>query len=383
MGATTELLDSQRVSDAGVASGSHLRESGLCESVALAGSPAGSEPALSVAPSDVRLEVGAACRETLDLPCYHPSNDCVGYGLPNGRIVAFDVADATRMPIPDQRVGLVFGSPPYLGARTYGIGAQRGLKDWVDFMLAVTREGLRVSRGLVCWVVAGCTENKVYQPGPEALLYEAWRAGIECWRPACWHKVDPITGGGTGQPGSGGKQWLRSDWEYVLAFKNLGPLPYADPTFQKRAPKYGPGGTIRTRHKDGSRVMRAFKQPGYVNPGNAIAAGIGEDEASGIVRARVGGGHQGDAECHESEAPFPEALASFFIRGWCAQGDWVYDPFSGSGTTAVVAGYHNRNGFGTDIRLSQVDLASRRMARRLAGNRACPSLAKLRDGGAA
>lgn len=64
-------------------------------------------------------------------------------------------ADATRLPLADKSVDLVFGSPPYLDARTYGIGAVRNLNQWTDWMMEVTREAVRVSRGLVLWVVAG------------------------------------------------------------------------------------------------------------------------------------------------------------------------------------------------------------------------------------
>lgn len=281
-----------------------------------------------------------------------------GRDLDNGCMVSFDVGDATKSDLADQCVDLVFGSPPYLKARTYGIGAQRGMNEWLELMIAATREGLRVSRGLVIWVIAGTTKGACYTPAPEGLMYTAWRAGIQLYRPACWHKVDPTTGGGSGGPGSGGKQWLRSDWEYVIAFKPKGKLPWADPVFQRRLCKYQPGGKIRTRQEDGSRDPRDYKNPKYANPGN-------------VVKARVGGGHMGDKELYENEAPFPEGLPAFFIQGWCPPKGWVYDPFSGSGTTAVMAGYHGRNGFGTDLRLNQVELSVKRLVRRIREGRAC------------
>lgn len=280
--------------------------------------------------------------------------------LPNACRISFAVGNALSIPLASQSADLVFGSPPYLNARTYGIDAGRNLDDWIEFMLACTREGLRVSRGLVLWVVSGTTEDKSYQPGPEGLMYQASRAGIEMWTPACWYKVDPDTGGGCGQPGSGGKQWLRRDWEYVLAFKNPGPLPWADPLFQRIAPKYKPGGAIRTRTKDGSRQPRAFRQPSYANPGN-------------VIKARVGGGHQGDKENHETDAPFPERLPLFFVQGFCRPGGLVVDPFNGSGTTAVMAGYHGRNAIGFDLRPCQVALSLRRLDRRIFEGRSCVS----------
>ncbi len=56
----------------------------------------------------------------------------------------FEIADAVRLPLPDRSVDLVLGSPPYVDARTYGIGAQRQCQEWVDWMLLVTAEACRV-----------------------------------------------------------------------------------------------------------------------------------------------------------------------------------------------------------------------------------------------
>lgn len=275
---------------------------------------------------------------------------------PNGCTARFEQGDATHIVSRDQTFDAVIGSPPYLAARTYGIEADRAMAEWVSFMLACTREALRVSKGLVLWVVAGTTEKNVYQPGPEALLYKAWEAGIELWRPLIWHKVDE-KGGGCGTPGSGGKQWFRCDWEYVLAFKRHGPLPWADPLFHCRPPKFKPGGAMRNRQKDGSRELQPFTNPTWANPGN-------------VIRARVGGGHMGDDECHESEAPFPEKLAAQLIQATCPVGGTVFDPFSGSGTTVCEAVKWARNGVGCDLRESQVEIGGRRLHRRIEEERA-------------
>lgn len=279
--------------------------------------------------------------------------------IPLDNLVAeFHQGDATRLPLFDQSVDLVLGSPHYLEARTYGIAADEPLQEWLRTMVEATDEALRVSRGLVLWVLAGT--GKLYIPGPEALLIEMYRRGVEVYRPAIWWKVDAETGGGSGIPGSGGKDWLRNDWEYVLAFKNRGDLPYAEPRWQKIPPKCPPGGFIRNRSKDGSRTLRNPADPKYVNPGNFFK----------VVMARVGGGHIGDKEAHETDAPYPEKLAQFFINGYCPLGGTVCDPFSGSGTTVCEAIKAGRNGIGFDLRESQVQLAERRLLRRIAEGRA-------------
>jgi hypothetical protein len=84
------------------------------------------------------------------------------------------------------------------------------------------------------------------------------------------------------------------------------------------------------------------------------------DSCSSVVKCNVGGGVMGHRLAHVNEAPFPEALAAFFVRSCCPPDGLVLDPFSGSGTTASVCRQHNRNCIGLDLRESQVELAKRR-----------------------
>ena len=70
----------------------------------------------------------------------------------------------------------------------------------------------------------------------------------------------------------------------------------------------------------------------------------------------------GSQHAHLNEAPFPEALAEFFVRSFCPPGGIVLDPHLGSGTTLAVAMKHGRDGIGIDIRESQIELTTRRLA---------------------
>jgi hypothetical protein len=308
--------------------------------------------------------------------------------------------------LPEASVDLVMGSPPYLDARTYGIDAVYNCREWIDWMLRVTAAAVRVSRGLVLWVVAGVQRQNCYWPGPEGLLYRWWEQGGECWAPCVWWKVDEDDGG-TGIPGSGGnvpgKRWLRKDWEYVLCFKRAGNIPYDHPEEMGHAPivaevggemsnrtvdglrvngrvaadpwRTGNEPGIGGRHKDGRKKARKGRDvidapggtngdgtrgdnvlrpmPAIANPGNVLPL---------IVKARVGGGHMGHPLCHENEAPYPEELARFFIKCYSPPGGMVCDPFSGSGTTISEAVALGRRGIACDLRESQVELTRRRMA---------------------
>lgn len=302
-------------------------------------------------------------------------------------------ADATRIPLADDSVSLTMTSPPYMDARTYGINAHRNCEDWIAWMLPIVRELVRVTVGPVIVNCGGVTRDRTYWPGCEGLLYRAWQDGIGCYRPAYWYRV--------GIPGSGGKDWLRADVEYCLCFKRPGALPHFDVSKIGHPPKWAPGGEMSHRLGSGARVnqwgrvgggggrerdgtpkkagrpshrlsmvekielggkshtkrdaapqangeaMReqVYLPPSFANPGN-------------VLKVKVGGGLMGHPAAHDNEAPFPEGVPEFFIKGWTKPGDVVFDPFSGSGTTACVAARMGRIGIGSDLRMSQCELGA-------------------------
>lgn len=261
-------------------------------------------------------------------------------------------------------VDLVFGSPPYCDARTYGIKAQRTCEEWVDWMLAITEVAAGISTGPVIWVAAGVTRDRNYWPACEGLMWEWWRRGGEhqLYRPCAFHRV--------GIPGSGGKDWFRADWEYVMCFKPPGALAWADNTAAGHRPRWVAGSEISHRLTDGQWRNQCYTPPAKANPGNLLT-GIeylkaAEDaldayERGDVRSGTVGGGHMGDRIAHNNEAPFPEWLAEVFVCSFCPPGGIVVDPFCGSGTTLAVARKWGRRGIGIDLRASQCDLTAGRL----------------------
>jgi len=285
--------------------------------------------------------------------------------------------------IKERSVNLVFGSPPYEDARTLGINWTLKGQAWVDWMVKVTKECLRVCDGLVAFVVEGRTKNYRWSAVPALLMADLHRAGVHLRNPPIFNRI--------GIPGSGGPDWLRNDYEFILCATNRGKLPWSNNKACGHTPKWAPGGEMSNRLSDGSRVnqwghsinsgatyvdvkgkirskgkrpshklhtkrkkngkteKQTYYPPTKANPGN-------------IIRCNVGGGLMGHPLAHENEAPFPEELAKFFILSFCAPGAVVLDPFVGSGTTAAVAYKYGRKFIGIDIRQSQVDLANRRLS---------------------
>lgn len=292
----------------------------------------------------------------------------------------FDVADCLSIPLPDKSVDLVFCSPPYEDARTYGIDFTASGQDWVDWAVPRFKECLRVCRGLVAWVVEGRTRQYRWSATPVMFMADLHRSGVNLRKPPAYHRV--------GIPGSGGPDWLRNDYEFIVCGTNGGKLPWSDNTAMGEPCKYGPGGVPTHRLQDGTRAnvakMRSLVAAGTSQRQAARQCGVdfktttsGTDDGGtvtvqtyvpperanpgNVIRCVVGGGKMGHPLAHENEAPFPESLAEFFVQSFCPPGGVVLDPFSGSGTTVCVADRLGRVGVGFDIRESQVELGRRRL----------------------
>lgn len=265
--------------------------------------------------------------------------------------------------LPDDSIDLLVTSPPYEGARSYGIGFDLWGQDWVDWMVTVVRAAAPKVKGLMAIVCEGTTDQYAYSVVPFLLMADLHRAGFNLRKPPTYARV--------GIPGSGGPDWLRNDWEPVVCVTRKGRLPWSDNLACGEKPKYRTGGPCTHRRPDGTRFKKKhtkrgrdgslrtpeYAEPEIANPGNVI-----EDEVSNVVRCQVGNGHMGHPLAHENEAPFPMKLATFFVASFCPPGGVVCEPFCGSGTTVQAAIELNRRAIACDVRQSQVELTRRRLA---------------------
>jgi len=64
---------------------------------------------------------------------------------------------------------------------------------------------------------------------------------------------------------------------------------------------------------------------------------------------------------HRSSGPEPEKLIAKLILASSREGDLIFDPFLGSGTTAVVAKKLGRNYFGIELDETYTCLAAKRL----------------------
>lgn len=260
----------------------------------------------------------------------------------------------TLKEFPDDHFDLCITSPPYEAARLYGeLEFKFKGQEYIDWAIARYAECYRVTKGLVAWVIEGQTRNFQWSATPAILMADLHRRGIRLRKPPVFHRV--------GIPGSGGREWLRNDYEFIIC-ASKGKLPWADNTACGSPPKYPVGGDMSYRLQDGSRRndrtykmrdgdefrRKRYSEPPLCNPGN-------------VIHCAVGGGKMGSPLAHENEAPFPEKLVEFFVKSFCPPGGRIIDPFGGSGTTGAVAARLGREATLIELRASQVEIAKRRI----------------------
>lgn len=174
-------------------------------------------------------------------------------------------------------VDLVMCSPPYEAARTYGVGFKLRGREWVKWAADRFMECLRVSRGLVVWVVEGQTRGYEWSATPMELAVEIKRRGAVLRKPPVFHRI--------GIPGSGGPDYFRNDYEFcIVATARKGKLPWSDNSACGHPPKFAPGGEpsyrlpngrrcnlVHTKTmKDGRKKIQGYVVPKMANPGNVI-----------------------------------------------------------------------------------------------------------------
>jgi len=93
-------------------------------------------------------------------------------------------------------------------------------------------------------------------------------------------------------------------------------------------------------------ISRQFRKRGRFERGTL-------DDVWQIKRERIKGQNHG--------AIFPQELVKKIIENFTNEGDLIYDPFIGTGTTALVAKKMNRNFLGSEISKDYFDLSNKRI----------------------
>jgi site-specific DNA-methyltransferase (adenine-specific) len=245
--------------------------------------------------------------------------------------------------LPSRAVQCVVTSPPYWGLRDYGIEAQIGLEPtlphFINRLTQIFGEIRRVLKddGLL-WLNIG----------------DGYTSGNRGWRaPDKKNKARAMDVRPDTPEGLKPKDLLGIPWRLALALQDDGWYLRADVIWHK--PNVTPE-SVKDRPTRAHEYLFLFsKSQRYFYDRDAVAEPGGRNCRSvwTIPTQAAAGAHF---------ATFPPALVEPCINAASRPGDWVLDPFFGSGTVGIVAERLNRPYLGIELNPDYVRLALSRLA---------------------
>ena len=252
---------------------------------------------------------------------------------------------------------LVFCSPPYCDARTYGAGVSWTDADYAalgDAVFAALRPGgtaiINVDAPVREWRPGFGTERGLHP----------WRLMLDWAERVGFRVPDRLAFARQGLPG----EYLgrfRNDWEPLLWFQRPGGDSFMDRWALAESAAHGSWAGHRWKRP----VDRWPRQrPGTQDPGFRTGSGRAAEEGlthrGTLWAASASSGHTGapDIESQGHPARWPYKLAEDIVRCFCPPGGLACDPFVGAGTSAAAALAHGRRFVGGDL-LSRVADPSR------------------------
>tara|TARA_R110002167_G_scaffold142208_1_gene330869 strand:+ start:123 stop:881 length:759 start_codon:yes stop_codon:yes gene_type:complete len=229
-----------------------------------------------------------------------------------------------------ESVDLTVTSPPYDNLRTY-----EGSLQWHEGIWKQVLEGLyRVTKkgGIVVWVVGDAT----IKGSETGTSFKQALYAMECGFNAetmIWEK--------TGSGCLGSSSYYGQNFEFVFVFSKGKPLHGELIKDRENKVKSGKVKVNSGLGKDGKGKVRTIERKPF-------------GKRSNIWRF--------DTQKNSNHpAPFPEQLAHDHIISWSNEGDTVFDPFLGSGTTGVAAKKLRRNFIGIEKVEKYVNIAKERI----------------------
>lgn len=241
----------------------------------------------------------------------------------------------TMAKMPDCFIDLTVTSPPYDNRRTYN-----GYS--FDFE-AVARELYRVTKqgGVVVWVVGDATVkgSETGTSFKQALYLK--ECGFNLFDTMIYAKPP------RGAVGNNKTYW--QTFEYMFIFSKGKPKTIN--LICDRRNKESRDGDIGTKRLENGELLKV-KRGGYSDFGRR----------TNIWEYATGKGKSTkDDFAFKHPAMFPEQLANDHIISWSNEGDLVYDPFMGSGTTAKMAILNKRDWIGSEISEEYCKIIERRI----------------------
>jgi DNA modification methylase len=235
---------------------------------------------------------------------------------------------------PDNSIKFTLTSPPYDNIRKYN-GYSFPFEEIAQELWRTTKSG-----GVIAWNVADATVNgsETGTSMRQALYFMS--LGFRLHDTMIYAKKNPL-------PTSVSSKRYHQAWEYIFILSKDAPETF-NPIMVKA--KFGNLiANMKHRGPDGELVYSKTKRNEFTKVKN-------------IFEYSIGGGHSTkDKVAYKHPAIMHEQLALDMIVTWSNENDTVFDPFTGSGTTAKMCLLSNRKFQGTELSLEYCNIIKERI----------------------
>lgn len=242
----------------------------------------------------------------------------------------------TMIRMPDNFIDMVVTSPPYDDMRKYSGNTFSEFEIIAKALYRVIKKG-----GVIVWVVGDQTikGNETGTSFKQALYFK--EIGFNLFDTMIYQKTP------RGAVGNNQAYWQTFEYMFILSKGK----PKTINLIRDRENKEARGGDKGTKRlHDGSLLNQ--NRGGYSKYGRR----------TNVWEYLIGKGHSAiDEVAYEHPAIFPEKLARDHIISWSKEGDIIYDPFMGSGTTAKMAILNNRKYAGSELSDKYCEIAQKRL----------------------
>ena len=237
----------------------------------------------------------------------------------------------TMKRMPDNFIDLTVTSPPYDNLRDYK-GYGFSFEEIARELYRVTKQG-----GVVVWVVGDATVkgSETGTSFKQALFF--MQCGFNLHDTMIYYKNNPMP--------TAGKRY-HQHFEYMFVFSKGQPNTF-NPITENC--KYNGLANMKNRGQNGELNYKKVERTTEKKVGNVFFYSIG------------GGISTKDAIAYNHPAIFPEQLANDHIISWSNEGDIVYDPFAGSGTSGKMAILNKRKCIMSEISSEYCEIIKKRL----------------------
>lgn len=230
----------------------------------------------------------------------------------------------------DKCIDLTVTSPPYDNLRTYN-GYTFNFEEIAKELYRITKDG-----GLVVWVIGDQTinGNETGSSFNQALYFK--EIGFNLHDTMIWKKPNIF-------PHDPKTNRYKQQFEYMFIFSKGKPKTFntIEDIINESSGKIVKASGGRRINGETRNEKKIIKINNYRMRDNIWK-----------ISRRTQKGHP---------APFPEQLANDHIISWSNEGDIVFDPMAGSGTTLKMAKLNNRNFIGCEVSSEYCDIIKERV----------------------